>query len=65
MKLRRGRVYELIIPVLPVIDGCLEVTITAFTFLYSDVEVVELCTQVNLHLLDHLSNVLLIIYSLG
>jgi len=43
--LRRGRVYELLMPVLPVHDGCLEVTVTAFTFLYTDTEVLELCTE--------------------
>lgn len=37
--------YEVLIPVLPVKDGCITVSISARTFIYTDMESVEICTK--------------------
>jgi len=43
--LERGIVTEMQIPVLPVTDGCISVTISADTILYRDTETLTVCTK--------------------
>ena len=47
MQLEMGKLREIQIPILPVVDGCITVTITASAFLYGDTEVIEICTKVS------------------
>ena len=57
-----GKLREIQIPILPVVDGCITVTITASAFLYGDTEVVEICTKVsNLQLIFYQWNQLYVV----
>jgi len=46
--MRQGMVTQIRFPVLPVVEGCLKIYVTAKTILYTDREVIEICVQVNI-----------------
>lgn len=46
--MEKGGVYEIQMPILPVVDGCVNVTISANAIIYQDKETVTICTKVRL-----------------
>ena len=41
-----GHVYEFHMPILPEVQGCFTVTVTADAMIYADTETLEICTKV-------------------
>nr|UCK81479.1 macroglobulin-complement related protein-like 1 [Arenicola marina] len=43
--LEKGGVYEMQFPILPIVDGCITVSISANAIIYQDLETIEICTK--------------------
>ena len=45
-QIEKGEMAEIQMPILPVVDDCFTVTVTANAVLYTDTETLEICTKV-------------------